>query len=167
MENGLLISNESEEDTQKDKFLTFLIGEETYGLDIHYVTEIVGLQPITELPELPDFMKGIINLRGRIVPVMDVRIRFRKENRAYHDRTCIIIVHSGAVTLGLIVDEVAEVTTIPEQDIVMPPSLQGVAANRFMKAIGKVGEQVKLLLDCDRLVNGATVAEWDALTAQA
>lgn len=145
------------EDTQKDKFLTFVIGQETYGIDILFVTEIVGLQPITILPELPAYMKGIINLRGRIIPVMDVRLRFKQAARDYNERTCIIIVNSGAINLGLIVDAVAEVLTIPEQNIVAPPSLQGEAANRYIKALGKVEDQVKLLLNCDQLLSAETV----------
>jgi purine-binding chemotaxis protein CheW len=145
------------EDTQKDKFLTFVIGQETYGIDILFVTEIIGLQSITILPELPNYMKGIINLRGRIIPVMDVRLRFKQAAQDYNERTCIIIVNSGAINLGLIVDAVAEVLTIPERDIVAPPLLQGEAANRYIKAIGKVEDQVKLLLNCDELVTAETM----------
>jgi purine-binding chemotaxis protein CheW len=157
MENVANALDEIEEDTQKDKFLTFGVGEEIYGIDILFVTEIVGLQPITVLPELPDYIKGIINLRGKIIPVMDVRTRFKKESRSYNDRTCIIIINSGDITLGLIVDAVAEVVIIPEKDIVAPPSLHGMTANRFIKAIGKVDNQVKLLLDCDQLLSLETI----------
>jgi purine-binding chemotaxis protein CheW len=142
------------EDTQKDMFLTFLIGEVTYGIDISLVTEIVGLQPITELPDLPGYLKGIINLRGRIIPVLDVRLRFKQAARDYNERTCIIIVTSGGLNLGLIVDTVAEVVNIPETDIEAPPAMQGVTANPFIKAIAKVEDQVKLLLNCDRLLTG-------------
>jgi purine-binding chemotaxis protein CheW len=153
---GQVEQNAPEEDTQKDKFLTFIIGQETYGIDILFVTEIVGMQPITILPELPDYMKGIINLRGRIIPVMDVRLRFKQAAQDYNERTCIIIVNSDEVNLGLIVDAVAEVITIPEQNVVAPPSLQGETANRYIKAIGKVDDQVKLLLDCGRLLTAET-----------
>jgi purine-binding chemotaxis protein CheW len=161
--NGSVTKNGSEEDTQKDKFLTFIIGQETYGIDILFVTEIIGMQPITVLPELPDYIKGIINLRGRIIPVMDVRLRFRQMARDYNERTCIIIVNSGTVNLGLIVDAVAEVITIPEHNVVAPPSVQGGTANRYIKAIGKVDDQVKLLLDCGRLLT----AEADELLRKA
>jgi purine-binding chemotaxis protein CheW len=146
-----------EEDTQKDRYLTFEIGAETYGIDILFVTEIVGLQPITVLPEFPAYMKGIINLRGRIIPVMDVRLRFKQAARDYNERTCIIIVNSGEINLGLIVDAVAEVLAISEQNVVAPPSLQGETANRYIKAIGKVEDQVKLLLDCEQLLSVETV----------
>lgn len=143
---------EQEEDTQKDRFLTFQIGNEVYGIEIKCVTEIIGIQPITEVPELPDYIRGIINLRGKIIPVMDVRLRFKKEGVEYNDRTCVIVVDIGGVSIGLIVDNVSEVLTIPEEEIVAPPDVKS-GGNRYIKGIGKVENQVKLLLDCDRLLN--------------
>ncbi|MDP4095008.1 MAG: chemotaxis protein CheW, partial [Bacillota bacterium] len=83
---------DQEEDTQKDKYLTFVVGSETYGIEIRHVTEIIGIQPITEVPELPEYIRGIINLRGKIIPVMDVRMRFKKSFKEYNDRTCVIVV---------------------------------------------------------------------------
>ncbi len=142
---------EMEEDTQKGRFLTFALGKETYGIEITYVTEIIGIQEITELPELPEYIKGIINLRGKIIPVMDVRLRFRKEFREYNDRTCIIVVDIKEVAIGLIVDSVAEVLTILEQDIAPPPQLSG-KSNKYIKNIGKAGNDVKMLLDCEMLL---------------
>jgi len=143
---------EQEEDTQKGKFLTFSLGNEFYGIQIQYVTEIIGIQAITEVPELPSYIKGIINLRGKIIPVMDVRLRFKKVPREYNDRTCIIVVDIKDISVGLIVDSVSEVLNILEQDIVPPPEL-GKGGNKYIKEIGKVGNDVKLLLDCDRLLN--------------
>lgn len=143
---------EEEEDTQKGKFLTFSIGNEMYGLEIACVTEIIGIQPITEVPELPEFIRGIINLRGKIIPVMDVRLRFRKPFREYNDRTCVIVVDIQDTTVGLIVDSVAEVLTIRDEDIVPPQELKA-ARNRYIKGIGKSGGDVKLLLDCDKLLH--------------
>jgi purine-binding chemotaxis protein CheW len=142
-----------EEDTQKDKYLTFSLGKEFYGIDIKYVTEIIGLQPITEVPELPNYIKGIINLRGKIIPVLDVRLRFKKESKVYNDRTCVVVVDIQEVSVGLIVDSVSEVTTIPSEDIVAPPDVKKNNSNKYIKAIGKVGNEVKLLLDCHRLLN--------------
>lgn len=143
---------EQEEDTQKDKFLTFSLRSEFYGIEIMYVTEIIGIQVITEVPELPDYIKGIINLRGKIIPVMDVRLRFKKEQREYNDRTCIVVVDIKGMFIGLIVDSVSEVISIPEQDIVPPPELSRVS-NGYIKGIGKVGNEVKLILDCNKLLN--------------
>jgi purine-binding chemotaxis protein CheW len=141
-----------EEDTQKDRYLTFSIGKESYGIEIRYVTEIIGIQAITELPELPEYVKGIINLRGKIIPVMDVRLRFKKEQKEYNDRTCVIVVDIKDLSIGLIVDSVSEVLTIPEQDIVEPPQMNKGFSNRYIKRIGKVGNDVKLLLDCEMLL---------------
>lgn len=143
---------EMEEDTQKGRFLTFILGKETYGIEIKHVTEIIGIQAITELPELPDYIRGIINLRGKIIPVMDVRLRFRKEGRDYNDRTCIIVVDIKDIFIGLIVDSVAEVISISDQDMVEPPQLNKGLNNRYIKNIGKVGNDVKLLLDCEKLL---------------
>lgn len=141
-----------EEDTQKGKYLTFNLGTEFYGIGIEYVTEIIGILPITEVPELPDFIRGIVNLRGRIIPVMDVRLRFKKPFMAYNERTCIIVVDIKENSVGLIVDGVAEVTNIPDESIVDQPMLSSGTSNQYIKSIGKVGNDVKLLLDCDKLL---------------
>ena len=143
---------ELEEDTQKGKFLTFLLGNESYGIEIRYVTEIIGIQAITEVPELPEYVKGIINLRGKIIPVMDVRLRFKKAFREYNDRTCVIVVDIMEASVGLIVDSVSEVLSIPDGDIVLPPEVSKGFNNRYIKGIGKVGSEVKLILDCDKLL---------------
>lgn len=150
---------EMEEDTQKGRFLTFYLGQECYGIEIRYVTEIIGIQAITEIPELPEYVKGIINLRGKIIPLVDVRLRFKKEPREYNDRTCVIVVEIKDISLGLIVDSVAEVLTIPEQDIVEPPHLNKSFNNRYIKNIGKVGNDVKLLLDCEKLLTEGELEE--------
>lgn len=152
-----------EEDTQKDKYLTFFLGKEDYGIEIRFVTEIIGIQAITEVPELPDYVKGIINLRGKIIPVMDVRLRFKKESREYNDRTCVIVIDIREISIGLIVDTVSEVLSIAEQDIVPPPELSKGFHNRYIKGIGKVGNEVKLLLDCDKLLNDYEVEGLSAL----
>jgi purine-binding chemotaxis protein CheW len=141
-----------EEDSQKDKYLTFYVDDECYGIEIRYVTEIIGLQKITPVPEMPDFVRGIINLRGKIIPVMDVRVRFHKPYREYLERTCIIVIDLHDLSIGLIVDSVAEVLNIPSDEIVAPPDLNK-RSNRFVMGIGKVGHEVKLLLDCEKLLN--------------
>lgn len=141
-----------QEDTQKGRFLTFSLGKESYGIEIKYVTEIIGIQEITIVPELPPYVKGIINLRGSIIPVMDVRLRFKKEPKEYNERTCIIVVDISGTSIGLIVDAVAEVLKIPEGDIVKPPQMSRDFSNRYIKNIGKVGDDVKLLLDCEKIL---------------
>ncbi len=144
--------DEQDEDTQKDKFLTFLLGKEFYGMEIRHVTEIIGIQPITEVPEMPEYIRGIINLRGKIIPVVDVRLRFKKPFKEYNDRTCVIVIDIDELSAGLIVDSVSEVIKIPEWDIVPPPDIKK-TGNRFIKGIGKVGNNVKMLLDCEKLLN--------------
>ena len=139
------------EDTQEGLYLTFLIGEEVFGIGIEYVKEIIGIQPITKIPEFPDHIKGVINLRGKIIPVMDVRLRFRKLEKPYDTRTCIIVVDIFDNSIGLIVDRVAEVIAIPERDIAAPPEVNRQASG-YIKGFGKVGGEIKLLLDCGVLL---------------
>ena len=143
---------DQEEDTQKGRYLTFSLDKETYGIEIRKVTEIIGIQAITEMPEFPEYVKGIINLRGKIIPVIDVRLRFKKQPREYNDRTCVIVADIKDISIGLIVDNVSEVFSIPEQDIVEPPQMNKDICNRYVKKIGKVGKDVKLLLDCEKLL---------------
>ena len=149
-ETGIL---EQEEDTQHGRYLTFAVGEEVYGIGIEMVTEIVGLQPITTMPEMPDYIMGIINLRGKIIPVMDMRRRFHKEPMSYNERTCIIVLDIHDVSVGLIVDHVNEVASINDEDIAPPPDYLGGMENKYISGIGKTGGEVKLLLDAEKLLH--------------
>jgi len=147
-----LDDDEEDEDTQKDKFLTFTVGKEDYGLEIYHVTEIIGIQKITEVPDMPDYVKGVINLRGKVIPIMDVRKRFKFAERAYDDRTCIVVVHINETSLGLVVDTVKEVSDIPEKDIQPPPEIAEGNRQFFIRGLGKVEEEVKILLDAEKLL---------------
>lgn len=144
---------ENEEDTQKGRYLTFLLGKETYGIEILYVTEIIGIQEITEMPEMPDYAKGIINLRGKIIPVMDVRLRFKKEPKEYDDRTCVIVINFDGFMIGLVVDSVSEVITIEDNEISEIPNMDQGNSRGYVKNIGKIGQSVVLLLDCKKLLS--------------
>lgn len=141
-----------DEDTTKDKYLTFVIDGEDYGVDICYVIEIISVSAITWVPETPPELKGIINLRGSIIPVIDVRIRFNREEKPYDDLTCIIVIEYEEYKVGLIVDTVDEVLHIPEDKISPPPSAKLKYQNKFIKNIGKIGEDVQLLLDIDKFL---------------
>jgi purine-binding chemotaxis protein CheW len=143
------------EDTQENLYLTFLIGDDVFGIGISYVKEIIGIQPITAIPEFPEHIKGVINLRGMIVPVMDVRLRFRRQAKEYDARTCIIVVDIQGVSIGLIVDRVAEVIAIPEREIAEPPEINHREAS-YIKGFGKVGNEIKLLLDVSVLLGDET-----------
>lgn len=140
-----------DEDTQKDKYLTFRIGSEDYGIAIANVTEIIGIQSITEIPEMPDYIKGVINLRGKVIPVMDVRIRFKLKPRDYDERTCIIVVEIDGTSVGLVVDRVNEVADIPEDQVEPPPKSKRKGGS-YIQGIGKIGKEVKILLDINKIL---------------
>jgi purine-binding chemotaxis protein CheW len=142
---------EEQEDTQHGRYLTFNLGEEVFGLEIRYVTEIIGMQPITKIPEVAAYIKGIINLRGKIIPVIDMRLKFGKESIEYDDRTCIVVVDTEEMIVGLIVDKVSEVITIDDENVVPPPSQRTGIRNRYIQGIGKIDGNVKLLLDVKKL----------------
>lgn len=152
-----------ERDTQKGKYVTFKSGNEYFGLKIQYVNEIIVFQEITKIPESEDYIKGLINLRGKIIPVIDVRLRFKQEPFEYTDRTCIIVVNVKNIVVGLIVEQIAEVVEIREENIIPSPSVGKAdkSQNKYVYAIGKVGDQVKLLLDPDRLLNDEELTALD------
>ena len=146
-------TNEQQEDERKNMFLTFILGNEDYGIGIKDVTEIIGIQAVTEVPGQPEYVKGIINLRGKIIPVVDVRLKFKKAGREYDDRTCIIVVDIKNNSLGLIVDRVFEVMTIEENNMSPLPRIDSKFHHKFIKAVGKIGGSVKLLIDSESLLD--------------
>jgi len=151
--------DEDDEDTQKDMYLTFAVGDEEYGIEIRHVTEIISAQKVTQVPDMPEFVKGVINLRGQVIPVMDVRTRFRKEERPFDDRTCFVVVQMDEAAVGLIVDTVQEVMNIPEENVSPPPKVSSGGSGRFILGMGKVGEQVKILLDVSKLLYEEELAQ--------
>ncbi len=158
-----MLAADDDEDAQKDKFLTFSIGSEEYGIEIRHVLEISGIQKITEVPEMPDFIKGVINLRGNIIPVIDVRRRFHMEERAYDDRTCVIVVSLDDITVGLVVDTVKEVISIPAAMISPPPKVAQGTSQRYLLGMGRVGETVKILLDLSKLLGADEIQALEAV----
>lgn len=146
-----------------DKYLTFNIGDEEYGIEICYVTEIIGIQEITTVPEMPQHIKGIINLRGTIIPVIDIRVRFNRQDTDYNDRTCIIVVNLNDMTVGVIVDAVQEVADIDESCIVKPPTQNKSSGSQYIKNIGKRDDRVTLLIDSHRLLDAEDKALFEAL----
>ena len=148
------IKEELEDDAQRGKFMTFRTGKEYFGINISYVNEIIMMQPITAIPEAEDYIKGLINLRGKIIPVIDVRTRFKMEPQEYTDRTCIIVTNVKTTVIGLIVEQIAEVDTISEDDIVPPPSLghKEHEHNKYVYGLARTGDSVKLLIDPEKLI---------------
>ena len=148
------IKEELEDDAQRGKFMTFRTGKEYFGINISYVNEIIMMQPITAIPEAEDYIKGLINLRRKIIPVIDVRTRFKMEPQEYTDRTCIIVINVKTTVIGLIVEQIAEVDTISEDDIVPPPSLghKEHEHNKYVYGLARTGDSVKLLIDPEKLI---------------
>jgi purine-binding chemotaxis protein CheW len=139
-------------ESRDDLYLTFTIDNEVYGIGIACVKEIIGIQPIAVVPGFPEHIKGVINLRGKIIPVMDMRLRFRKAALEYDSRTCIIVVDVSGASIGLIVDRVSEVAAIPESEIAPPPSInhRGLA---YLQGLGKANGEITRLLDLQILLS--------------
>ncbi|MBF0442886.1 MAG: purine-binding chemotaxis protein CheW [Oligoflexales bacterium] len=145
-------SKENEKDLDEHKYLTFKIGEEQYGVGIESVIEIIEMIKITPMPDMNNYIKGVINLRGKVIPVMDVRLRFSMPERAYDEKTCIIVVTMDSLDIGLIVDTVSEVVDISPKQIEPPPKLHSKIEQHYIMGIGKVENQVNLLLDLSKLL---------------
>ena len=157
MENKLPVTREQlmeaqAEDTMQDMYLVFTIDGQDYAIEIRFVIEIVEILPITSVPFLPECMKGIINLRGTIVPIMDVRLRFGLEEQEYTEHTCIVVVNHGNLALGMIVDSVQEVTTISAEQRMAPPVNGLEESSYYIKGVCNVGDNIRLLLDCAKLM---------------
>jgi len=149
------------EDTQEGKYLTFHMGDEDYGIQIRFVTEIIGIQRITEVPDMPCFIKGVINLRGKVIPVMDVRARFNLPDRQYDERTCIIVVQLNTTSVGLVVDKVNEVADIPPENIEPPPRSTAGGSSEYIEGMGKMGDRVKILLNVGKLLYDSDLEQID------
>lgn len=137
---------------REGKYLTFFLGGEEYGLEILKVQEIIGLLPITRVPRTPPFICGVINLRGKIIPVIDLHLRFRMPAAEHTHETCIIVVKTAGLDMGLIVDRMAVVVHIQASDIEEVPSFGVNIDTDFLLGIGKTDGKVKLLLDIDRVL---------------
>jgi purine-binding chemotaxis protein CheW len=160
-----LLEDEDEEDSQKDKYLTFRVADEEYGLEIACVIEIVTAHRVTEVPDMPPYLKGVFNLRGRVIPVVDVRARFKLAPRPYDDRTCFVVVQVQDMSVALAVDNVCDVLMIPAAQVSVPPRLSKGPSSRYIKGMGKTGESVKILLDVEKLLLESEIAQIGALQA--
>lgn len=154
-------------DEMDGRFLTFVLDDELYGLEIRYVTEIIGMQPVNPIPETPDYIKGVINLRGKIIPVVDMRLKFKKAPAEYTDRTCIIIIDTEELLVGLIVERVSEVMNMDENDIAPPPHARTGIKNKYLRGISKTGGKVTLLLDCEKLFTEQETQEIEHINLEA
>ena len=139
----------------EQKLLTFSLGDEGYGVSILKVKEIIGMLDITLVPRTPEFIKGVINLRGKIIPVMDLRIKFGMDEQEYNERTCIIVVEvnikGSQRLLGVVVDMVSEVVSISAEEIEPPPEYGTALEHNFIQGIGKIKDRVVIILDIDEV----------------
>lgn len=141
------------------KYLTFRLADEEYGLEILKVQEIIQLQTVTRVPRTPGYVRGVINLRGKVIPVVDLRLKFGLEGAEDTDRTCIIVVQirqgDSVVIMGIIIDEVREVLDIAGDNIEDAPDFGSQIDTEFILGMGKIGQSVKILLDIDRVLSSA------------
>ncbi len=143
----------AEKRTRDGKYLTFVLGDEEYGLEILRVREILGMLPITAVPRTPPFVKGVINLRGKVIPVVDLRLKFGMPEIEHSQETCVVVVEVGEVQMGIIVDTVQEVLDITEDMVEDAPSFGTKVDTDFILGMGKVNNKVKILLDIEKVLS--------------
>ena len=148
--------------TLAGKYLTFKLDVEEFGIEILKVQEIIKMMDITRVPRTPSFVRGVINLRGKVIPVVDLRLKFDMESKVNTDKTCVIVVtvhrSGGAVVMGIIVDEVSEVLDVAGGSIEPAPEFGGSVDTSFILGMGKVGERVVTLMDVNRVLSGEEVS---------
>ncbi len=139
------------------KYLTFTLADEEYGIHILKVKEIIGMMPVTPIPKTPEYVKGVINLRGKVIPVSDLRLTFDMDAMEYTERTCIIVVEitnlSSTVQIGIIVDSVSEVLNVNSEDVEDTPSFSTNLNTEYIHGMAKVNGGVKILLDIDKVLD--------------
>ena len=147
---------------REGKYLTFTLAEEEYGIGILKIKEIIGMLPITSVPQTPDFVKGVINLRGKVIPVIDLRLRFGMGEIDYTERTCIIVVEidgqTGTVLIGIVVDSVSEVLNVKGEDVEDTPTFGTKLDTEYILGMAKMEGGVKILLDINRVLSGEEIA---------
>ena len=153
------------EEAGNDKYLTFWTDGELFGIPISDVVQIISMQKIIPLPDFPAYAKGVINLRGNIIPVIDMRLRLKKPEAAYNENTCIIVTSIAEAYIGFIVDTVDEVADIGEEDISPAPKVSRETTNKYLMGIGQIGKKVVLLLDVSKILSESEI-EQVAQTAQ-
>lgn len=150
---------------KEGKYLTFTLDKEDYGIGILKIKEIIGMMPITTVPQTPDYVEGVINLRGKVIPVIDLKLRFGMEKIDYTDRTCIIVVEiearSGDLMIGIVVDSVSEVLNIRGEEIESTPTFGAKLNTDYILGMAKMEGGVKILLDIDRVLNAEEIAALD------
>jgi len=157
MENKSLLNEQlkNAQSAKDGKYLTFVLGNEEYGLEILKVREIIGMMDITSVPQTPKFVKGVINLRGKVIPIVDLRLKFSMPEAKYTKETCIIVVDIKGIFVGIVVDTVKEVLDIKEEDIEEMRALGSTVNTDFMLGMAKVKGAVKILLDIEKVLDAS------------
>ncbi|MBU2550379.1 MAG: chemotaxis protein CheW [Proteobacteria bacterium] len=154
-------------EVREGKYLTFTLADEEYGIGILKVREIIGMMPITSVPQTPSFVKGVINLRGKVIPVVDLRLKFGMAELDYTERTSIIVVEvrgqSGDIPIGIVVDAVSEVVNIKGEDIEDTPTFGSRLDTDYILGMAKIEGGVKILLDIDRVLSSEEINALDAV----
>lgn len=143
---------------EENQFVTFMLGDEEYAIEALRVQEITGLPPITKVPYLPSFVKGVINLRGSVIPVIDLRLRFGLAEAEYSKQTCVIVLKLGKKVTGIIVDAVSEVASLPNARMDPPPDFGKSIKTDFLKGIGKLSDRMLILLDAEKIFTVEEIA---------
>ena len=146
-----------------NQMISFTIGEENFGVDIQTVKEVIRKKEITRLPKTPAFVKGVINLRGDVIPIIDLREKFGLEHKDYTDMTRVIVTEVDARSVGMVVDSVSHVIRIGEEDIEPPPPVVGGISNEYLKGVGKIGEKLIILVNVEKILTTEEKIELDKL----
>lgn len=151
-------------DSRAGKYLTFFLDNEEYGIEILNVQEIIGRLPITPVPLTSQYIRGVINLRGKIHPIMDLKIKFGMEETPITDDTCIIVIKTSGMMMEVIVDKVSEVVNISSGDIEDPPAFGTDVNLNYLLGVGKTGERIRLLLDIERVITTSDIIHMKKVT---
>jgi purine-binding chemotaxis protein CheW len=149
----------SPQEIRAGKYLTFFLDNEEYGVEILKVQEIIGRMPVTPVPKTPDYIRGVINLRGKIHPIMDLKLKFGMSGTEITDETCIIVVNAAKMMMGILVDRVSEVANIAAGEIEDTPTFGAGIDTEYLLGVGKTGGRVRLLLDIDKVITAKDIIQ--------
>jgi purine-binding chemotaxis protein CheW len=144
-------------DSRAGKYLTFFLADEEYGVEILKVQEIIGRMPITPVPLTSRYIRGVINLRGKIHPIMDLNIKFGMNQTEITDETCMIVIKTSSLMMGILVDKVSEVVNVTSDDIEDTPSFGAEVNTEYLLGVGKTGGRIRMLLDIEKVITASDV----------
>lgn len=161
---GSFDSDDEEDESLEYKFLIFSLDSRDYGISVGYVTEIIGLQEISEIPEVPDYIRGVMTLRNRVIPILDIRKRFSLDHKEDNERTCLVVLQIKDISLALVVDAVKEVLTVDPAAIEPAPQFGEADSDRFISSLVKIQGRVKILIDVNKLLRDDELEKINKIT---